>query len=98
MGGVMSITRENLAGHISRQETEKLGWWCCQTFERKSRKKPTILNTYWVCKAQKDPGAGTIRSQQVEDLLEEHGKHLEPREQLLIDLQAIAEEVDWEEW
>ena len=86
MGGTIMLTRGNWSGHIQKQGSDKLGRWSFQTMEGKDGKKITIINVYRVCKKNNNSGNCTIRSQQETDLLEETGKHLDPREQILIDL------------
>ena len=88
MGGTLTITRGNWSGHISDQGSEKLGRWSYQTLEGKNGKQIIFINAYRVCKAKSDSTSGTIRSQQEKDLLEDTGKHHDPREKLLVDLQC----------
>ena len=87
MGGTITCTRGNWSGHIQDQGSERLGRWSFQTFEGKDGKQVTVINTYRVCKSKNDSGSCTIRSQQAKDLLVDTEEHLDPREEILKDLQ-----------
>ena len=87
MGGTAMVTRGNWSGHIQEQGNDKLGRWSYQTLEGKDGKLVTIITMYRVCKKNNNSSGGTIRAQQEKDLLQETGKHLDPREQVLRDLQ-----------
>ena len=87
MGGTITYTRGNWAGHIHEQGSERLGRWSYQTFEGREGRKVTIINVYRVGKATGDSGSCTIRSQQAKDLLVDKNEHLNPWEEILIELQ-----------
>ena len=93
MGGTLTYTRGNWSGHVTKQGSERLGRWSYQEFEGKKGKTITVINMYRVGKGKNDSGSCTIRCQQQKDLLVDTEQHVDPREQILIDLQKKIKEL-----
>ena len=88
-GGTLTIARGNWAGRVIQKGQDTLGRWSYITLLGKGGKKLKIITTYRVCKKNHNNGECTIRAQQERDLLESRKKLLDPRDELLKDLETM---------
>ena len=88
-GGTLSITRGTWAGRVIQKGQDSLGRWSYTTLLGKKGKLVKIITTYRVCKKPSGNGDCTIRSQQERDLFETRKKLLDPREEILKDLETM---------
>ena len=95
-GGTMIGTKGTWSGRCITIENDytkdNIGRWCSIHLQGKRGQIITILSIYQVCKHE--VGKNTAYIQQQADLIKQHTRILDPREQLCKDLQKVIEKLN----
>ena len=89
MGGTVTGTNGCWSGRITKQGSDKLGRWSYQTLQARNGKTVSFITVYIPRKPTTEGGGTTIYKQMELDILMEKGKLVDPRAELLNDLQKF---------